>query len=147
MWQIWLIAAGVFFIVEIMTVGFLIFWLGIGALLAMIVSFFTDNIIIQTSVFVITSCLLIFATKPFVKKFARNNSSIKTNVYSIIGKTAIVTQDINSLNSTGKIKINGETWSAIGENDSNIKKGTEVEILEIKGVKTIVRPIRSISDN
>ena len=52
MWLIWLIAAGIFFIVEIATVGFLIFWLGIGSLLAMIVSFFTDNIIIQTAVFV-----------------------------------------------------------------------------------------------
>ena len=142
MWQIWLIAAGIFFIVEIMTVGFLIFWLGIGALLAMVVSFFTDNLIIQTSVFVITSSLLLFATKPFVKKFARNNTSLKTNVYSIIGEKAIVTQDIDSLASTGKVKINGETWSAVGEDNSNIEKGTEVEILEIKGVKAVVRPIK-----
>ena len=55
MWQIWLIIAGVCLIAEIITVGFLIFWLAIGALLAMVVSFFTDNIIIQTAVFVISS--------------------------------------------------------------------------------------------
>ena len=52
MWQIWLIISGVCFIVEIITVGFLIFWLAIGALFAMLVSFFTDNIVIQTAVFV-----------------------------------------------------------------------------------------------
>ena len=68
MWQIWLLLAGLFFIGEMITVGFLIFWLGIGALLAMIVSFFTTNIIIQTAVFVISSIILILATKPFVKK-------------------------------------------------------------------------------
>ena len=34
-----------FFVGEIATVGFLIFWFGIGALIAMIVSFFTSNII------------------------------------------------------------------------------------------------------
>ena len=56
MWQFWLIAAGIFFIGEIITTGFLIFWLGIGSLLAMIVSFLTDNIIIQTAVFVVSSC-------------------------------------------------------------------------------------------
>lgn len=71
MWQIWLIIAGICLVVEIMTVGFLVFWLAIGALIAMIVSFFIDNIIIQTAVFVIASAILIFATKPFVKKFAR----------------------------------------------------------------------------
>ena len=71
MWQIWLIAAGIFFVAEIITIGFLIFWLGIGALLAMIVSFFTSNIIIQTAVFVISSTILIFTTKPLVNKITK----------------------------------------------------------------------------
>ena len=39
MWQFWLIASGIFFIVEIITVGFLVFWLGIAALITMCVSF------------------------------------------------------------------------------------------------------------
>ena len=69
MWQIWLIASGIFFICEIITVGFLVFWLGIGALIAMLVSFFTSNIIIQMSVFVVSSGLLIFAT---TKSFANS---------------------------------------------------------------------------
>ena len=46
MWTIWLIIAGIFFVGEIMTVGFLLFWFGFGSLVAMIVSFFTDNFII-----------------------------------------------------------------------------------------------------
>ena len=50
MWIFWLIVAGVFFIGEIATVGFLIFWLGIGALAAMCISFFTANIVVQTPV-------------------------------------------------------------------------------------------------
>ena len=70
MWIFWLIAAGIFFIIEIATVGFLIFWLGIGALIAMVISFFTANIYIQTAVFVITSAILIPLTKPFVDKIA-----------------------------------------------------------------------------
>ena len=72
MWQIWLIIAGICLIVEIFTVGFLIFWFSIGALIAMLISFFTTNVIIQTTVFIITSTILIFATKPFVKKFSKD---------------------------------------------------------------------------
>ena len=147
MWQIWLIISGVCFIAEIITVGFLIFWLAIGALFAMVVSFFTDKIIIQTAVFVISSTVLIFATKPFVKKFAKGKSNFKSNVYSIIGDTGIVTKNIDSINGTGEVKINGELWSAVGKDDIDIEKGTEVKIVEVKGVKAVVAPIKISSKN
>lgn len=140
MWQIWLIIAGVCLIGEIMTSGFLVFWLSIGALLSMVVSFFTDNVIIQTAVFVISSAILIFATKPFVKKFAKTKN-VKTNAFSIIGQNGIVTKDIDSINSKGQVKIDGETWSAVGKDDMDIPKGTEIEVVEIKGVKAIVKPV------
>ena len=140
MWQVWLIIAGICLVIEIITVGFLIFWFAIGALFAMLISFFTDNILIQTSVFVISSGLLIFATKPLVRKIMNKKETVKTNVYSIIGKTGIVTNEINSIENLGQVKIDGEIWSAIGENNSAISKGTEVEIKEIKGVKAVVVP-------
>ncbi len=142
MWQIWLIIAGVCLVIEIMTVGFLVFWFAIGALFAMIVSFFTNNLIIQTAVFVISSAILIFATKPFVKKFMNSKTDIKTNVYSSIGKTGIVTKDIDVLNSAGQIKVDGELWTATSIDNKNIPQGTEVEIKDIKGVKAIVAPIQ-----
>ena len=140
MWQFWLIAAGIFFIGEIITTGFLIFWLGIGSLLAMIVSFLTDNIIIQTAVFVVSSCLLIFLTKPFVDKFiTKNEKKVKTNAYSIIGKVGIVTEEINPMLGTGLVKVGTETWSAISEDKSVIKKDAQIEIKEIIGVKVVVQ--------
>lgn len=145
MWQMWLIIAGVCLVIEIMTVGFLIFWFAIGALFAMIVSLFTDNLIIQTSVFVISSGIMIFATKPFVKKFVNTKNTIQTNVYSTIGKTGVVTKDIDSIHSLGQVKVDGEVWSAVGIDDMNIPQGTEVEIKEIKGVKAIVSPVQKLS--
>ena len=143
MWQIWLIAAGIFFVAEIITVGFLIFWLGIGALLAMIVSFFTSNIIIQTAVFVISSAILIFSTKPLVNRITKNDKTISTNVYSIIGKSGLVIEDINLVECKGQIKVDGEVWSAICNGNSTIQAGTEVKVLEIRGVKALVEPINS----
>lgn len=142
MWHYWLIAAGVFFIGEIMTVGFLLFWLGISALIAMIVSFFTSNVIIQMSVFIISSIILILATKPLVKKFV-NEKNVKTNAFSLVGKNALVIQDIDNLNSVGQIKVDGEIWSAqSSEDDINIPIDSEVKIVKIEGVKAIVKPIK-----
>lgn len=140
MWQYWLIAAGIFFVGEMFTAGFLIFWLGIAALITMVVSFFVSNLIVQMTVFIIASVVLIFATKPFVKKFVHVKET-KTNAFSIIGKRALVIKNIDSVNENGQIKVNGETWTAIGENNDKIEKGTEVEVVSINGVKAVVKPI------
>ena len=139
MWLFWLIAAGIFFVGEILTVGFLIFWLGIGALLAMLVSFITDSIIIQTAVFVVSSVALIFLTKPFVKKYIDKDKYVPTNAYGIIGKKAKVIEDVSD--NPGQVKVKGEVWTAISEDDSLIEKGKEVEVVKIDGVKLVVRSI------
>ena len=144
MWILWLIAAGIFFIIEIATVGFLIFWLGIGALLAMITSFITDNIIVQTVVFVVTSSVLIPLTKPLADKFW-NKKPLPTNSYSLIGKHGIVIKDINNIQAIGQVKVNGEIWSAKSVDESTIEKDTEIEIIKIDGVKLVVSPVKIVS--
>lgn len=141
MWCIWLIAAGIFFIIEIATVGFLIFWLGIGALLAMITSFITDNLVVQTAVFVVSSCMLIPFTKFFADKFTKKET-VATNSYSLINKHGIVTSDINPLENIGQVKVNGEIWSAKTKDESILEKGTEIQVIKIDGVKLIVSPIK-----
>ena len=145
MWQIWLIASGIFFILEIFTVGFLVFWLGVAALLAMLISFLTDSIIIQTTVFVVSSALLIFATRPLVNKITKKDT-VPTNVYSIVGKKGIVIEDIDWATGKGQIKSEGEVWSAKTNEHINIPKGTEVEIESIDGVKVFVKPLKITSN-
>ena len=141
MWHIWLIIAGVCFVIEMMTVGFLIFWFGIGALLTMIVSLiFPDNIVLQTAVFVLSSTLLIFLTKPLAKKLTKSDKKVATNAYSVIGKKGIVTQDINETHGVGQIKVAGEVWSAKTTDGSTIEKGTQIEVIKIDGVKAVVEP-------
>ena len=124
MWYVWLIISGLFLVLEMITVGFLVFWLAIGALFAMLVSFFTSNLIILT--------------KPLVKKLNKTDDTIATNAYSVIGKKAIVTQDINPTLGYGQIKVNGETWSAKTISDNIIPKDSEVIIKNIEGVKAVV---------
>lgn len=138
MWYFWLILAGIFVIAEIATVGFLIFWLSLGSLCAMLTSFFTDNIIIQTAVFVVTSVLFIFLTRPLAKKLAKTDNTFVTNAFSIIGKKAIVIKEINPTLGVGQIKIDGQVWTAKSTNEEIISEGTEVLILNIDGVKAVV---------
>ena len=144
MWSFWLIVAGIFFIIEMATTGFLIFWLGIGAILAMVTSFITNSLVAQTIVFVVTSSILIPLTKPLADKFT-NKKTVPTNSYSLINKRGIVTMDINPMEATGLVKVNGEIWSAKSLDESIIAKGTEIEVINIDGVKLIVSPIKITS--
>lgn len=139
MWQIWIILAGIFFIMEIATVGFLVFWFGIGALIAMVASFFTSNVYLQTLIFVISSTILLFFTRPLVNKFSSKEKSIQTNAYSIVGKRGIVIKQIDPTSGKGQVKIGTEIWSAKSKDNQKIEEGQEVEILEIDGVKAVVK--------
>ena len=143
MWYIWLIIAGICFVIEMITIGFFVFWFGIGALITMLVSLICPgNLWLQSIVFVATSTLLIFFTKPFVEKFTKKDKKVVTNAFSIIGKKALVTQDINPKFGVGQIKVENEVWSAKTADDSFIEKGTQVKVLEIDGVKAVVQPIK-----
>ena len=137
MLQIWLIIAILFFILEMMGPNFLIFWVGVGALITMVASIFVDSIIVELGIFSISSILLIFCTKSFTKKMTEKNTTV-TNANACIGKQAIVTQEINPLKGNGQIRVETETWSAKSSTDEIIEKGEIVTILEINGVKAIV---------
>lgn len=143
LWQIWLIIAGVCLVIEIATVGFLVFWFAIAALITAILSLFIKSIIAQTAIFVVLSAALIFLTRPLAKKLNNKDKTV-TNANSIIGKEAVVTKEINSSssNSIGQIKINGDVWSAICTSSSTpILVGSKVTILKIEGVKVVVEPV------
>jgi len=145
MWQFWLIVSGICFIIEMATVGFMVFWFGIGALIAMISSLFIPNVYAQTFIFLITSTALLFLTKPFVNKFINKDKVVATNAYSIIGKKGIVIKELNPILGTGQIKVSGEVWSAKTLTEEIVPENTEVEITEIDGVKAVVKIISSIN--
>ena len=79
MWQFWLILSGIFLLIEIFNVSFLIFWFSLGALVAMLASFVINSVIIQATIFLVVSTILLFVTKPFVNKILPKDSFIKTN--------------------------------------------------------------------
>lgn len=138
-WIIWLIVAAFFFILEIATEGFLVFWFGIGAVASIGTSFLTENISIQIAVFAVVSILLVLSTRKLTDKM--KPKEVPTNVYTILGKKAVVSQAIDNLKGSGQIKIDGDIWSAKSENDEPIEEGASVEILNIDGVRAVVKKI------
>lgn len=140
MWITWLILCGLFFLIEIFTITFLMFWPGVAAFVAFILATLNVSTQIQITVFAILSIILILLTKPLTAKLFKT-SETPTNARSIIGKRGVVLKTIDNLNCKGQVKVAGEIWSAISSTDEIIPVDTNVEIESIDGVKIKVKKI------
>lgn len=134
----WLVVIVVMAIIEIITLGLTTIWFAGGAFVAFIASLLGAGLLIQIILFVIASLLLLGFTRPFAVKFV-NKDRIRTNAESLIGKNAIVLEDIDNLKAEGMASVNGQEWTARSADDTVIAKGTVVEVIEIKGVKLMVK--------
>ena len=134
----WLIVFVVFAALELVSVGMTCIWFAVGALAACVTSLFTGNWIIQSIVFIIVTVLFLLFLRPLAVKYV-NNKTEKTNVDSVIGRTAKVVTEIDNVNAKGMVVIDGVEWTARSKDDRVIPKETLVEVVEVSGVKVIVK--------
>jgi membrane protein implicated in regulation of membrane protease activity len=138
-WMVWLAIILIMIVAEIMTVGFFSITIAVGGIFALVTSLITDLIWVQVAIFLIASIAFFFKLKPFMEKLFPIKTPANTAVDRLIGEKGIVIEDINNTLSTGQVKVQGEVWSASSYNNEVITKGSEIEVVVIKGVKTIVR--------
>lgn len=138
----WLIIAISLTVLELFTYQFVSIWFAIGGFVtAIVTAIFSDlGIGWQISIFVISSLIMLFATRPLVRKMISKRSKAQaTNLELILGKDAVVVEDINNVEGRGAVKINGLVWSARSKNGEDISAGEIVAIDRIDGNKTIVQ--------
>ncbi|WP_049750459.1 NfeD family protein [Thermosipho melanesiensis] len=122
---------------EILTPTFFIFWFGVGALASSLVAYFIGNTIWELTVFVVVSGILVILTRPIINKMTGDEPR-KINVDDIVGKKALVIEEINNKKAKGLVKINGDTWRAFSKNDEIIEKDKYVKVLKVEGAHLIV---------
>lgn len=131
----WLVMIIVLAIIEAATINLVTIWFIASALVSLVLSIFTDNVFIQFLVFVLLGIILLLLTRKTLLRLL-NVHDEKTNADMVIGKDAIVTEEIKK-NKPGEVSVLGKKWTAISEEE--IKKDEVVEVLEIEGVKLKVR--------
>ncbi len=142
-WIFWAVIAVIAFIAEAVTVGLVSVWFGLAAVVTSLFSAAFVNVIsskvifiaCQVIIFIGCSALFLYLTKPLAAKFFKPK---ETNAPAIIGKDALVVEDINNLEGVGAVKIGGIIWSAKSENNKIIRKGERVTVKAISGVSAIV---------
>ena len=137
---IWLGILAVLLVIEGLTTALTTIWFAGGALAAAIASGFGMGIVAQLLLFFCVSLVLLFFTRPAAMKLMNKNTE-KTNVDSLLGKTAVVIHKVSNLEQTGQVRINDIEWMARTSDDNIIiPVGTVVVIKEVHGVRLIVEP-------
>ena len=133
----WILVAIICGAIEIFTVGFWFLWLAIaGVIVALLVQFgLLPALEIQLLVFALFTLLLIVFTRPLVVKFVKSNDKV-SNVKALIGQHGITLTSIVPMQ-FGQVKVNGEIWTAVAEEE--LEENTRVEVMGIDGVKLMVK--------
>ncbi len=134
-WIFWLILVIVLTIIEVATVNLLTIWFVISGIVALILSFFIEDVAIVSTIFAVLGIILLITTRPILKKYLPTQRE-RTNIDRVIGMKGIVTEEIKK-NVIGEVKVDGKKWSAIS--NKKIEVGEEVIIDAIEGVKLVVR--------
>ena len=141
---VWLVAVIIFLGVELSTVTLTSIWFAAGALAAMLVAMFNGHIIVQIIAFLIVAFGLLYATKPWSKKFIDIKKE-STNADRAIGQEVRVIERVSNLDQTGKAVVHGMEWTVRTENDNIIiERGELVRVLRIAGVKLIVERVEEV---
>lgn len=135
---VWLICIVLFSILEAMTTALVSVWFVIGSIVACISSLFNIPFGIQVGIFLVASLLSLVGLRGYTTSRLVKRSRDEP-INSIIGKTGLVEEPINNILGRGRVKIGGESWAAKTYDDSIIDAGEYIEVLEIKGVKAIVK--------
>lgn len=137
---VWVVLMVVFLVVEAATAGLTCIWFAIGSLAALIAALFDAQLWLQIVWFLVISFVTLYFTRPLVKKYV-NSRSQPTNADMVIGKEALVTEDIDNVEATGAVSVGGKLWTARSADGGRIKSGAVVSVLRIEGVKLIVEPV------
>lgn len=146
MTALWIGVIVVSALVEVCTAALVSVWFVAGALLALIANQLGASNMLQYVIFIFVSLITAVLCRPI---FMKNKETVGEtdgtvdNIARYIGKTALVTEEINNITGTGRIIADGISWAAKNINDDVIKGGN-VQIVSVQGSKMVVKPIIKI---
>ncbi len=139
---IWLGVFLIALIVEASTQEFVSVWFSAGAVVAMCICFFVP-LYVQIIVFAVVSLAALILTRPLIKRLTARTERF-TNTDEFVGKRVMLEKGVTKFEA-GEVKINGVVYQAVlaEDSDEEIKKGSIVEMVALKGNKIVVRMIEN----
>jgi membrane protein implicated in regulation of membrane protease activity len=143
---IWIGVAVLFAVVELTLLAgsFVVLPFAVSALAAALAGFYDASVELQWAIFVVGGSALWVLFWQRVKRFSDDNAMPQgVGADRLVGMTAIVTADIDvdDTERRGRVKVAGETWGALTDDDRVLRTGSKVRITSMNGTRLMVEPI------
>jgi membrane protein implicated in regulation of membrane protease activity len=136
-WVIWAIAAAALAGGEVLTLGFFLGLLAVGAVVAAIVAAAGVSVELQVALFAITSVATIAFVRPIALRHIRTPARLKSGTAALVGARAVVLERVDA--DHGQVKIGGEVWTARPYDEDHVfEPGTRVYVMQIEGATALV---------
>jgi len=136
-WVLWMIAAGVLAVGEILTVSFFLGPIALAAVTAAIVALAGGGVALQWIVFTVMSAGSLVVLRPIARRHLHMPAQLRTGTAALVGASAVVIDRVDR--DGGTVRLAGEVWSARSyDEDHAFEPGSRVEVLKIDGATALV---------
>lgn len=136
--MIWIIVGLGLCLLEIFTPSFFVSLFGVAAIITGVAEKLGLSQQGQWILFIVLCLILIIFVRKYLVRFLDQQPSQMANVGGLVGKQALVTKEIQRDSLKGRVRIEGEDWIAITEEDEVFLSEAHVTVKGISGTKLIV---------
>ena len=142
-WLIWLGAAILLAVIEMLSLTLVLIMLAGGALAAAAAAAAGLGLVWQIVIFAGVAVALLLLLRPWLLRHLRERVPLtETNAAAHVGRTALVVDQVTEFG--GRVKLAGEVWSARTESGAPmLATGKEVVVLRIDGATAVVEGLPS----
>jgi membrane protein implicated in regulation of membrane protease activity len=138
-WVLWVIAAVILAIGEMVSMSLFLAPFAGGAAVAALLASTGAGATIEWAAFLVVSVVLLAALRPIAREHQRNKGKIRMGTAALVGQTATVVERIANAEGVGCVRLDGEIWSARAyDEDEVFEPGARVQVLEIRGATALV---------
>lgn len=142
-WILWLLLGVVLIVAEVFTLGFVLFWFGVGAIAAALAGFFGFGFGLQFAVFATVSIALTAMSRTiFARYLPHHDNALKMGMDALPGKIGTVTGASRGALREGAVRVYGSTWTAFPiDGETELVEGEKVEVVSVQGSSIYVRRV------
>jgi membrane protein implicated in regulation of membrane protease activity len=138
-WVLWLIAAVVFAVAEVLNLSFFLFPFAIGAAGAAVADLAGAGAAITWATFAVLTAVSFTVVRPIARRHLAQPAQLRTGTAALVGRTAIVVERVDNDGNEGAVRLDGEVWTARAyDEDAVLEPGTRVHVMEIRGATALV---------
>ena len=136
-WVLWLIAAGVLGVAELLTLTFVLGMVAVAAAAAAVIAGVGLPPAVQISAFAGASVLLLGVVRPVARRHLRTPASLQSGAAALVGRRASAVTEVT--HAGGQVRIGGEVWTARAYDEQQvIPAGAAVDVVQIDGATAVV---------